>query len=184
MSAPSRKIRFVLLTAVFLAALPVLAKDPPPPSAWGRLLFLDDSQPVKISSDRLEFDSDSESIHFSGNVWVRQPDLQLKADRLTVFSDSEGRILTLEAEGHLRVYHEKWEAKARRLRFDRERQMLHFTGEPQIRKGKQVIEGESIRFLMKERKIVVDKARADLHPTANKPPSATPKEAGSDRKKP
>lgn len=100
----------------------------------GLLLTAADHAPLDIQADRLELDQKAGVARFEGNVVARQESLELRCDRLTAHYDDAGAVKELIAEGN-----------------------------PQVRRGDDVLTGERIRLLPQEGRLVVEKARGRLN---------------------
>jgi len=144
----------------FIVSLPVWAKEP---SIFKHEKFQwVNQEPVEIRSERMELDLSDGSIRFSGNVLVAQHSLSLKTNSLLIKTSKNGTILYLQAEGQVHIQSNDWSASAERMEFEDQAKELRLTGNPRVKQGKNTISGQSLRILLEEERIVVEKAAATL----------------------
>lgn len=131
--------RFPLLVAAGLGALAVAAsaQDGPPSALKGH----DSDAPVDVAADRLEVQERADRAIFAGNVQVRQADLTMDTQRLTVAYSSQGgvQIRRLDAAGGVVVRSPSETARGDFGIYDLERKLITLVGGVQLtRQGSQV----------------------------------------------
>ncbi|MBN1671332.1 MAG: hypothetical protein JXR37_09880 [Kiritimatiellae bacterium] len=118
-----------------------------------------------ITSDRLVFDYQGRQAVFEGNVLVEDPQMRVKADTLTVVFLEQNQIKTITAEGHVRLHQADMVALGQKAVYEVPEGRLVLTGEPRIRRGNDVLSGETITFLRAENKVICEpNARLIVYP--------------------
>ena len=115
----------------------------------------DGSQPIQITSDRLDAEHAARQVRFFGNVTARQGDLVIHARELIVHLDADQEIERIEASGAVRLIQGGRVATGEKGIYHRLEGRVVLTGSARIRQGEDFIEGEEITvFLDEERSIV------------------------------
>lgn len=136
---------FVLL---LLLALPVLAEQVAP--------VFDATQPIEISSQRLEAWQDERKSVFTGAVVAKQGDMTLQADSLTVlFAAQQNQVEQLDAVGDVRLHQLERTATADRAVYQRQAGTLVLTGDAVVEQGGNRIAGEEITLFVEENRSLV-----------------------------
>ena len=113
--------------------------------------------PVDVAADRIEVQDRADRAIFSGNVVVRQAELTLNAERLTVaYSDSGGiQIERLDASGGVTVRSPSETARGQYAIYDLNERLITLVGgvvltrgESQVRGGRLVLDLDSGRAVM------------------------------------
>ncbi len=135
-------MRYVFCLLILLGGLMVT-----PGHAAQPLAGMNFSEPLEISSQKLEvFQNDRKTV-FSGQVVARQNEFQLNADRLTVFyNDKQNQIVRLEADGQVRVVQLDRQAQADYAVFSQADQQLVLRGHALLQQGANQVAGEEIVF--------------------------------------
>lgn len=103
----------------------------------------DTNAPVDVAADRIEVQDRADRVIFSGNVDVRQGQLQLSAPRITVsYSEAGGiQIERLEASGGVRLRSPSESAQAQFAVYDTDRRLITMLGGVVLNQGPNVIRG-------------------------------------------
>jgi len=113
--------------------------------------------PVDVAADRIEVQDRADRAIFSGNVVVRQAELSLNAERLTVaYSDTGGiQIERLDASGGVTVRSPSETARGQYAIYDLNDRLITLVGgvvltrgESQVRGGRLVLDLDSGRAVM------------------------------------
>ena len=137
-------MRLMRRSGIILASLAAglgaaaLAQDNGPVSA---LKGHDSDAPVDVAADRIEVQERSDRAIFAGNVHVRQADLTMDTERLTVAYSSGGgiQIQRLDAAGGVVVKSPSETARGDFGIYDLERKLITLVGAVQLtRQGSQV----------------------------------------------
>lgn len=161
--------QLLLLLVLLLVAVTGRAEDKP------LLKLAQDSQPVKISSDRLEADDMAHQVKFLGHVVVRRGDVSLYANQVTVFYlEGRGDIDRIAAVGEVRIVQGERIATADRALLIQKEGKIILNGSARLRQGQDLVQGEEVTvFINEERSIVKGqeggRVNAIFHPKATEP---------------
>lgn len=123
-----------------------------------------------ITSERLTFDQSEQYALFEENVIVRDPGLRMRADRLTVFFDEANQAERIEAVGRVIIQREETTAWAGKASYDVESGRIFMEDQPRIRRGRDVLEGDTITFWRDTNKMICEpRARLVLFPEGEGP---------------
>lgn len=126
---------------------------------------IDEAEATVITSTRLTFDQQERYALFEENVVVVDPSLKLSADRLTVFFDENNQAESIEAVSQVVVEQEDTKAWASKATYDVVSGMIFLEGSPRIRRGRDVLEGDTITFWRDDNKLICEpRARLVLFP--------------------
>lgn len=126
---------------------------------------IDEAVATVITSDRLTFDQKQQYALFEDNVVVKDPSLELRADRLTVFFDADNQAEKIEAVGQVVIEQEETTAWARKAVYDVVSGKIFMEGSPRIKRGRDVLEGDTITFWRDDNKMICEpQARLVLFP--------------------
>jgi lipopolysaccharide transport protein LptA len=127
--------------------------------------FRENSQPIRITSDGLEWDYKGHVVTFKGNVIANQEDVTLYSDRLVVYYEEASNELTqIVAEGAVRIVQADKRATGEKAVFDNAERRIVLTGNPVIRQGKNVVIGDMITIFVDQDRVSVDKADVTISP--------------------
>jgi len=149
-----RPVLLVFLTGLLLAAGGV------------RALPEDRLQAIEITADRAERNERSGFTLYSGTVVLVQGSLRIEADRLTIYHDrkSADRIVAMGEPARLQQRpardKEIVTASARRIVYQKSREMVVLREAASIEQEGAIVNGESIRYFMAEQRVQAD-AKAD-----------------------
>lgn len=114
--------------------------------------------PVDVSADRIEVQDRADRAMFSGNVQVRQQELTLQAQRLTVaYSNGRGiQIQRLDAAGGVIVRSPSETARGAFGVYDLERKLITLIGGVQLSRADSQINGSRLVIDLTSGRAVVD----------------------------
>ena len=145
------------LLAAGLAAIPLasLAVAQQPVSA---LKGHDPDAPIDVAADRIEVQDRSDRAVFAGNVRVRQAQLTLDTERLTVAYSSAGgiQIRRLDASGGVTVKSPSETARGNFGIYDLDRKLITLIGAVQLSRGGSQINGQRLTIDLDSGRAVVD----------------------------
>ncbi len=103
----------------------------------------DANQPVNYAADRIELQDRQKRVVLSGNVEIRQGDLQLNAARTTVAYSDEGtlRIQRIDASGGVVVQRGNERASGAAAVYDLNRRVIVMSGNVSLRRGNDTLDG-------------------------------------------
>lgn len=134
------------------------------------LVAAQDQVPVKIVSDKMDYDQDNNTVIFSGNVHVDRSDFELWSDKLTVFMQAppEGKpaqtsvgpgasqdIEKLLAEGNVRIKRDKQAGTSGKATYWTKKGVIVMEDNPVLKDGEGSITGQVITYHVKENRGVV-----------------------------
>ena len=127
--------------------------------------------PVKIASDKMDYDQGKNTVVFSGNVHVDRSDFELWSDKLTVFlqaaagetadrgaaaaPDPSRDIEKLLAEGKVRIKRENQTGTAAKATYWAKKGQIVLEGNPVLTDEKGTVSGEVITYHLRENRGVV-----------------------------
>lgn len=114
-----------------------------------------------VTSEKLTYDSLKQYALFEENVVVEDPQMNLKADKLTLFFDETGAAKSIRAEGNVTVAQDDIRSTSQQALYDIPSGRVILSGEPVVHKGEDTLTGRNITFWRNENKMIVD-GRAKL----------------------
>ncbi len=124
----------------FLLSLALSLLAAPSSTSW----LLNHGEALDIQAESMRYDAESQSLHFLGEVRLRQTGFHLDCDELHLRVKNR-ELLSLSARGKVRGQHGEWFFRADLLELDAKQNRLDLFGMPSLRKGETRITGESIR---------------------------------------
>ncbi len=120
--------------------------------------FDPDAGPVMIKADVLEVDYLGDQLTYRGNVVVRQSDMVLKSNQLTLVYHVENAdpIVKVVATGNVVIKKGETVVQGGRAVYDRVTQTIVLSEEPVLRQGPNQIGGERIKVFLAEGRSVVE----------------------------
>jgi lipopolysaccharide transport protein LptA len=118
-------------------------KAPPPtsPAPQGELL------PTEITSDSMDYDIESRSAVFAGNVHVKDSRLDLKATKMVVLFDENNELETITCQGKVTISRDGHVASGDVATYDYKGGSISLSGNPTLLQGASRISGaEQIIF--------------------------------------
>jgi lipopolysaccharide export system protein LptA len=156
-------------TAALPPAAPALA---PSPRAGAPATTTDDivaaGDLTVITSDTLTYDASRGYAVFEGNVVVSDPQMKMKADKLTVYFEGKSEVKSLLAEGRVAMSQLDRRAWAQKATYDVAAGRVTLTGDPRVMRGKDLLVGDKITFWRDEQRMLVESA-AGRTPTPQQP---------------
>ena len=118
----------------------------------------DSNAPVDVSADRIEVQDRADRAIFAGNVHVRQNELALDTQRLTVAYSNNGgvQIQRLDAAGGVVVTSPSEKAKGNFGIYDLNRKLITLIGDVQLTRGPNQIFGQRLTIDLDNGRAVVD----------------------------
>ena len=135
--------------AVLVAACPMLALAQGAQVPFGGLKH-DSSQPVEITSDRLDVDQSGGSALFTGTVKVAQGTLRLAADKVEVFYEkaaakgSSGQINRLVANGNVTLSNGTEAAESTNAVYEVAAGTINMDGDVLLTQGQNALSGQKL----------------------------------------
>jgi lipopolysaccharide export system protein LptA len=125
----------------------------------------DRNAPVDVSADRIEVQDRSDRAIFAGNVHVKQADMTLDAERLTVAYSSSGgvQIRRLDAAGGVVVRSPSETAKGQFGVYDLERRLITLIGDVQLNRGANQVNGSRLVIDLDSGRAVIDGGPAGVN---------------------
>ena len=122
----------------------------------GRIPPVDTTQPIDITSDRVEAYSKENLIVFKGNVMARQKDIVIYADSLEAVMIEWGKgIEKVVAGGNVKMQLGPRVANCQRAVFYNLEQKVVLTGDPKVLEGENVVSGDEIVFDIEQNRFEV-----------------------------
>jgi lipopolysaccharide export system protein LptA len=114
--------------------------------------------PVDVSADRIEVQDRADRAMFAGNVHVKQAELSLDTERLTVAysSDNGVQIRRLDAAGGVTVRSPSETAKGDFGIYDLDRKLITLIGAVQLNRGDNQVNGSRLVIDLDTGRAVVD----------------------------
>jgi len=124
----------------------------------------DSNAPVDVTADRIEVQDRADRAIFAGNVHVRQANLTLDTQRLTVAYSSAGgiQIQRLDASGGVVVRSPSETARGSFGVYDLERKLITLVGNVQLSRGDSRISGSRLVIDLNSGRAVVDGGPAGI----------------------
>lgn len=118
-----------------------------------------------ITSERLVFDHKKQFAEFETNVVITDPRVEIKADFMKVWFNSDNRVKIIQAEGHVYIRQDETEAWAGRAEYLMEEGKMVLRDKPQMSRGQDILTGDVITFYRDENKMIVEpRARLVIFP--------------------
>jgi outer membrane protein assembly factor BamD len=122
----------------------------------GEAKLVDTSEPVDITSDRVETYSKENLIIFKGNVIARQKDIVIYADSIEAMVMEGGKgIEQVLAIGNVKIQQGLRVASCQRAVFHNLDRKMILTGDPKVSEGDNMVSGEEIIFDLTQNRVEV-----------------------------
>jgi lipopolysaccharide export system protein LptA len=146
----------IIFAVTALAGTAALAQQQQPPVS--ALKGHDSNAPVDVNADRIEVQDRTDRAMFLGNVHVRQAELTLDTQRLTVAYSSNGgvQIRRLDAAGGVTVHSPSETAKGDFGIYDLDRKLITIIGNVQLTQGNNVVNGQRLVINLDSGRAVID----------------------------
>jgi lipopolysaccharide transport protein LptA len=136
------------------AAVLVLGLVRPAPAA-------EDQVPVRITADKMTYSEEGRRVTFTGRVKVVRGDLVVRSSKLVArFSQGAGaagdisgqaqRIKEIVATDAVRLNYQGRKGTCRRMVYDVKNGILRMEGDPKLKEKRNVVQGEVIKFYLKD----------------------------------
>jgi lipopolysaccharide export system protein LptA len=117
---------------------------------------VDKSQPIDITSDKVEAYWKQNLVIFKGNVIARQKDMVIYADSLEVVTHEDGKgIERVIAGGNVKIQQGLRVANCQKAVFYNLDQKLVLTGDPKVTEGDNVVLGDEIIFHIEKNRVEI-----------------------------
>jgi len=118
-----------------------------------------------VTSEHLTYDGQKRYAHFEKNVVVTDPQLQLRSDKLTLWFDEAGSAKTIQAQGNVRISQADKSSRSGMAVYDVATGKIVLTDKPEVTRGKDVLQAETITFWRDHNKLVCEpRARLVIYP--------------------
>jgi outer membrane protein assembly factor BamD len=122
----------------------------------GETGWVDQRQPVDITSDQVETYTRENRVIFKGSVIARQRDIAIYADSIEAIMVNEGKgIERVIAIGNVKVQQGPRVANCQRAVFHNPEQKVFLTGDPKVWEGENMVSGEEIIFDITQNRVEV-----------------------------
>jgi lipopolysaccharide export system protein LptA len=118
----------------------------------------DTDAPIDVTSDRIEVQDRSDRAIFAGNVHVRQANLTMDAERVTVAYSTQGgvQINRIDAAGGVLVRSPSETARGSFGIYDTDRKLITLLGNVQLTRGQNQINGARLVIDLDSGRAVID----------------------------
>ncbi len=153
----------LVIFVFFVASLPAGAAEKAEETGSGDA----PEEPIVIKSEQLQMDNAKRMVIFTGEVNAKRDDMTIDCGRMVVFyKDSPGEeeaggggggsIDRIVAEGGVKIQRaDGSSATAERAVYYQDREVAVLTGNPVVRQGNDLVEGDKITIFFKENRSIV-----------------------------
>ena len=125
---------------------------------------------IEIDADSMELRSAENLVLFSGAVTARRGDMVLQADKVEVSLAEGGRdVQSVRAMGNVRIRRGEMIASGGQSVYDVVEEVVTLSDGPKVWRGRDAVEGKTIRIHLADERVEVDGARAVMFPQGDKP---------------
>jgi outer membrane protein assembly factor BamD len=125
-------------------------------SGTGEAEWVDQRQPIDITSDQVETYTKENRVIFKGSVIARQRDIAIYADSIEAIMVNEGKgIERIIASGNVKIQQGPRVANCQRAVFHNPEQKVFLTGDPKVWEGENMVSGEEIVFDIVQNRVEV-----------------------------
>ncbi len=122
---------------------------------------LDSLEEVRVVADRMEAESLSNKVTFSGNVKAKQNDIVIYTENLTFFysrgdNKKEKGVERAELEGDVRIIQQDRMATADSALFLNLERKIVLTGQAEVHQAGNVVKGDEIVYFIDEERSIVN----------------------------
>jgi outer membrane protein assembly factor BamD len=122
----------------------------------GEAEWVDQRQPIDISSDQVETYTKENRVIFKGSVIARQKDMTIYADSIEAITVNEGKgIERIIASGNVKIQQGPRVANCQRAVFHNLDRRVLLTGDPKVWEGENMVSGEEIVFDIAQNRVEV-----------------------------
>jgi lipopolysaccharide export system protein LptA len=113
--------------------------------------------PIKITSQRVDYDNQKQEAIYSGEVKVVKGDITLTADTIRVFFRGKDQsVKMIQAEGKLRIWWKDRYAEAEKGVYDDQLKTLILSGSPKTWQDENMVKGDKITYNLEDERVVVE----------------------------
>ena len=152
---------FALTAAAFIASAASAQKQDSVSALKGHKT----NAPVDVTSDRIEVQDRADRAIFSGNVQIRQADLTMVADRVTIAYSTQGgvQINRIDASGGVIVRSPSETARGEFGIYDTDRKLITLIGGVQLNRGANQVNGSRLVIDLDSGRAVIDGGPAGVN---------------------
>ena len=118
-----------------------------------------ESSEIQVEAQRIEIDQEEGLAVFTGNVVLRHATLELRCERMTARVGEEGRLVSVEASGGVRIAASGLIATAGAVRYDPGAGRLILTGRPSVRNASGQLRGREIAIDVRSGRVSIREAQ-------------------------
>lgn len=120
--------------------------------------FSGSTEPVHLQANRLEFDYKERVLVYRGKVEVRQGDVALAAEEVSVAlgPDAKMEIREVRARGNVRLTQGQRWAAAKEAVFDQAKRTAVLRGDAVLHDGRNQVRGERVTIFLDQKRSVVE----------------------------
>lgn len=128
----------------------------------------DASAPIKVSAERADFDQSRGSAIYTGDVFLQQGSIEIRARKMEVFAADGGlnraEVYGGESEDERALFRQKTEdgktidGRANRIDIDQESGLILLRGKARLDDGNSVINGPTIRYNSRQQTVQAEGA--------------------------
>ncbi|MFQ5729386.1 MAG: LptA/OstA family protein [Waddliaceae bacterium] len=153
------------------------------PLIWGTRLFSAEGPlsqksggPVSITSEKMVLQNLKDKIIFEGSVEIQNEDLVIESDHAEVFmkrseqtfsllpgENAEQQVSKIVASGNVRIKNGDQRAKAKKGVYDRVKEVIVLTGDPEVWEDGYHVKGKVITFFITEERTLVAESKVVIH---------------------
>lgn len=129
---------------------------------------LETKGPVTITSSSLTADNIAHTALFEGSVIAKTDTMTIYADRMLVYYTDKGKIIRIEADGHVRVVRGERVITSGAATYFADDEKVVFTGQPKAVEGKSMVSGTKMIYMMKGDRSIVENSKVFIEREATK----------------
>lgn len=118
--------------------------------------------PTVITSSTLTADNTAHTALFEGSVTAKTDDMTIYSDKMFVRYSENGRIIRIDAEGHIKLLREKTIITSDAATYLAAEEKVIFDGHPKAVEGNTVISGTKMIYLLKEGRSIVENSSVHI----------------------
>ncbi len=118
--------------------------------------YAEDPEATVITSESLVYEGENMVAVFKNEVRVIDPRIRLSADKMTVRFGEDNSIIHIEAEGDVYIVQEDRQSWSQMAAYDVPTGEIVLDGDPLIRRGMDMLQGDRITFWRDESRIVCE----------------------------
>jgi lipopolysaccharide export system protein LptA len=123
--------------------------------------FVVAEEPISVEADHMSSTEQTNSVLFTGDVYVEQGDLEVRSDKMTVFytdlesgqkkaANTTQKIEKLICEGNVKITQKDWLGTADKMTYYANKRQVILSGNAQAWQDQNKIAGEKIVYYMDE----------------------------------